>query len=74
MIHYMSLERGRREEGSGGGGGGGDRGVILAQPDKLPKDLSGVINYHPGKGLGLEYQHPRVPQSPHRGAGCDFIA
>lgn len=23
------------------------------EPDKLPKGLSGVINYHPGKGLGL---------------------
>lgn len=28
-------------------------GGILEQPDKLPVDLSRVINYHPGKGLGL---------------------
>lgn len=27
-------------------------GRILEQPDKLPLDLSGVINYHPGKGPG----------------------
>lgn len=28
-------------------------GATLEEPDKLPKGLSGVINYHSGKGLRL---------------------
>lgn len=57
----MSLERGRREEGSGWVSVGG----ILEEPDKLPMDLSGVINYHPGKGpgLGLSVTYSRVTQT-----------
>lgn len=51
MIHYMSLERERRGEGSNWDSVGGWGGGTLEEPDKLPKGLSRVINYHPGKGL-----------------------
>lgn len=64
-----SLHELRRRKKSGGKWSGLDRGGILEVADKLPMDLSRVINYHPGKGLGLSVTYNTVPQT-----HCGFLA
>lgn len=47
-LHELRKRKKRRGKLLGFSGGGG---CTLEEPDKLPKGLSRVINYHPGKGL-----------------------
>lgn len=53
-LHELRKEKEEEREAFGVhlGWGGGWR-AHWRKPDKLPKGLSRVINYHPGKGLEL---------------------
>lgn len=44
-LHKLRMRKMRELFGFGWG--------AYCKPDKLSVDLSGVINYHPGRGLGL---------------------
>lgn len=57
-LHELRKRKKRRGKHLGFSGGG-----TLEEPDKLPKGLSRVINYYPGKGLEVVAYHEDIATS-----------